>query len=115
MTRLLTTVAFSSLVLAGAASPSFSADPRYPYYGPPGSEIVAQPDGSAPSWRSPDGFTRDNSANDLNREALKRAIGTPVYPEPVYGSSGVPMTAPSYPGIERSTTTTTTTTIIQSR
>lgn len=113
MTRLLTTVAFSSLVLAGAAAPGWSADQHYPYYGPPGSEIVTQPDGSVPSWRSPDGYTRDNSANDLNREALKRAIGTPVYPEPVYGGSGVPMSAPRYPGIGETTTTTTTTTVIR--
>jgi hypothetical protein len=108
MKRTLITAAVSTLVFAGAA---LAADPYPP-----------DPAGMTPSWRSPSGAVRDNSADDLNREALKLAVphyppGTvyaptyaPAYP-PVYGSSGA-LPGPSYPGSDavRSTTTTTTTT-----
>src|SRR4051812_38272638 len=53
MKRLLTTVAFSSLVLVGASPPGWTADLSYPS------------DPAVPSWRSPDSWTRDHSANDL--------------------------------------------------
>ena len=116
MTRLLSTVALSSLILAGATASGWTADPAYP----PG--WTAGPAASVPSWQSPNGWERDHSADDLNREALKRAMGTiiypaptysaPAYPAPVYGGSGVPPMAPPYPGMDQTTTTTTTTTTI---
>jgi hypothetical protein len=97
MKRFMTMVAVSALVVGSVASTGWAADPTYS-----GSRMRA--------YQNSDQWRQDHSAEDLNRAALPRAMGTMSY-----GSSGTSMTGPSYTGSgysgSSSTTTTTTRTL----
>jgi hypothetical protein len=106
MRRFMTLVAVSTLVVGSVASTGWAADAAYS-------------DSRMRAYENSDQWRQDHSADDLNRAALPRAMGTMSY-----GASGT-TTAPSYTGSgytgsgytgsgytgTSSTTTTTTTTI----
>ena len=109
MAKVLATVV-AWLVLGGAASVASAADPMiYRPLAPPYDRVGG---GNPPSWLSPERWRRDHSADDLNREALRRAIGTAYSGADSYGGSGIMMNRPTYPGVDRTTITTATTTFI---